>query len=79
MKRSRPFGKIVCGTICRLAKLRFSSSEKYLLRKKGRDTESIYSNAILLLHHVLNVVCVVFGSLRLGWQSHFHQCVSEVF
>lgn len=34
MKRSHPFGKIVYGTICRLAKLRFSSSENIYSEKK---------------------------------------------
>lgn len=41
--------KILHGTICMLAKLRFSPSENiYLGGKKGKkETESIYSNAIL--------------------------------
>lgn len=37
--------KILHGTICMFAKLRFSSSENIYLGKK--ETESIYSNAIL--------------------------------
>lgn len=41
--------KILYGTICMLAKLRFSPSENiYLGGEKGKkETESIYSNAIL--------------------------------
>lgn len=59
--------KILYGTICMFAKLRFSSSENIYLEKKKLWKYLFQCNPFL--HHVLNVVSVVFGPQRLNWQS----------